>query len=640
MRKTVLILYTSHQAKSHIPFSDVKYQQCYEALYTLGEVSGLHFCRAPLSWYDKRKKMFRKTWEYTHGQWQLSKAVKPDLIFDKTSGTSLQDQVRQDILKQFPVVGDPDFTLFASSKYATSKLFPRHFKPYSKIHNVRELKKFLQQFSEKRFVIKPDTGSGGNGVYIVTKEEALKRKFSYPIIVQEFIDSSLGIPGITKGCHDLRLTFIGNDLTYSYIRTPRPGSLLANLAQGGSMQIVDRKKLPRSIQPIIRDVQETFSHFQNKIYTIDLMFDEKMHPWIVEFNTMPGMYFSPTEKTAMEMVYSRLILELKKSIPGQTPRTQKKLPLIGVVVFDSQHDDFKEPFSKKFLSEAYAKFFALAQDHQVKLYRANRRWYDEKQKLFQQAWELRRGKWKLTPMIRPDVVYDKTITDEQSLGFKRALQKQFPVLNHPSFSHHAGSKLLVSRAFQKYAKPYYSVDTFAHLKKTLIDISGELVVAKPERGNSGQGIFIGKKEHLLKQPLSFPLLIQEFVDSRAGIPGVVKGFHDLRLIYSGDTFIYAYYRTPKKGSFLANVAQGGKQTMVPKSKLPASVWPIVEAVQKYYGQYSEKIYTIDLIFDKDKKPWIVELNTMPGLYPDVSERPHIKKLYLAIILALKKITKT
>ena len=32
--------------------------------------------------------------------------------------------------------------------------------------------------------------------------------------------------------------------------------------------------------------------------------------------------------------------------------------------------------------------------------------------------------------------------------------------------------------------------------------------------------------------------------------------------------------------------------------------------------------------------WIVELNTMPGLYPDETERPHIGKLYGAIIQTL------
>lgn len=199
---------------------------------------------------------------------------------------------------------------------------------------------------------------------------------------------------------------------------------------------------------------------------------------------------------------------------------------------------------------------------------------------------------------------------------------------------HAGSKLSVSRAFKKYTKPYFLVQSKEELERSIKFIPGNTVVAKPDRGNSGDGVSIVTKQDLLDNPPVFPALIQEFVDSRLGIPGVMSGFHDLRLIFSNEELIYAYFRTPEAGSYLANVAKGGTQTMISSQSIPSSVWEIVEAVQKYYRKYPQKIYTIDLIFDQNSRPWIVELNTMPGLYPDESERPYIDKLYLAIIQAL------
>ncbi|MFZ1626559.1 MAG: hypothetical protein WAT81_02000, partial [Candidatus Moraniibacteriota bacterium] len=111
--------------------------------------------------------------------------------------------------------------------------------------------------------------------------------------------------------------------------------------------------------------------------------------------------------------------------------------------------------------------------------------------------------------------------------------------------------------------------------------------------------------------------------------------HDLRLIFSNEEFVYAYYRTPKIGSYLANVAQGGIQTMITREEIPETIWPIIQAVQSYYAKFAAKIYTVDFMFDQTGTPWIIELNTMPGLYPDESERPHIGKLYQAIISALK-----
>lgn len=86
MKKTVLILYTSHDAGPDVPFSDLKYQRCYETLYTLGETFGLHLCRAPLGWYDAEHDIFRDSWEFVGGKWQRSGPVKPDLVYDKTSG--------------------------------------------------------------------------------------------------------------------------------------------------------------------------------------------------------------------------------------------------------------------------------------------------------------------------------------------------------------------------------------------------------------------------------------------------------------------------------------------------------------------------------------------------------------------------
>ena len=37
------------------------------------------------------------------------------------------------------------------------------------------------------------------------------------------------------------------------------------------------------------------------------MFDEKQFPWIVELNTMPGLYFSPDQTQWMKKIYLKLI---------------------------------------------------------------------------------------------------------------------------------------------------------------------------------------------------------------------------------------------------------------------------------------------------------------------------------------------
>lgn len=637
MKKTILVLYSSHNAGENVPFSDLKYQSCYEALYTLAEEHGLHMCRAPLSWYDKEKDIFVKAWEFSHGEWRISGPIKPDLVYDRTLGRSATDPIRSIIISRYLFLDDPAFTQFANNKYETSRLLPQYFKPYQKITSQKEFLEFLKNFGGDLLVIKPVMDSGGKGVHIVSKETAQDLSLSFPVIVQEFIDSSQGIPGITDTYHDLRLVFIGDELIYSYVRNPKKGSLLANLAQGGTMTIVPIEKLPSSLTPIIKDTARLFSVYQRKTYTIDIMFDKEARPWIIEFNTMPGMFFPPEEKRTLMRVYNRLLQELESFLDQPKPSLQKNIT--AVILFSPFDGEEKAAFRKKKMREAYTQLATLAQQNGVNIYRASTDWYDTETRSFRQAWHFDGTDWVLAYKIGPDVIYDKAADSTKTRSIKTSLLREFPFINSLPFTLHAGSKSLVSQAFRQFAKPYFIVNSLEELSATAHQIPGEKIVVKPDRGNSGEGIFIGEKKILAQQSITFPVLIQEFVDSSAGIPGIMQGLHDLRLIFSNETLLYAYYRTPKTGSYLANLAQGGKQTMVPPEDIPHAVWPVVEAVQAYYSQFKEKIYTIDLIFDPAGTPWIVELNTMPGLYPDESERPHISKLYLAIIEMLRRVSK-
>jgi len=132
--------------------------------------------------------------------------------------------------------------------------------------------------------------------------------------LQEFIDSSKGVPGVSHYLHDLRLVCVNEQIIYSYIREPKAGSFLANLAQGGRLIIVPRKKLPASLFPIIKQANEIFATFSPRIYSIDFMFDEKKKPWVVELNSMPGLYFTPEEKPYMIEMYQALLGIFQKKL--------------------------------------------------------------------------------------------------------------------------------------------------------------------------------------------------------------------------------------------------------------------------------------------------------------------------------------
>ena len=183
------------------------------------------------------------------------------------------------------------------------------------VKNKTDLKKHLPKIKTSKIVLKPLIESGGKGIQIINKKDALSQAIiDRPYLIQDFIDSSFGVPGINHGMHDLRLVFINDKVIYSYIREPAKGSYLANLSQGGCLKIVPKNKLPKSLLPIIKQVNELFATFEPRIYSIDFMFDEKKKPWIVELNSMPGLFFTSEEKPYMLEMYKELLDVFKKTL--------------------------------------------------------------------------------------------------------------------------------------------------------------------------------------------------------------------------------------------------------------------------------------------------------------------------------------
>lgn len=313
--KNVVIVFGGNKQPSDPPFSRSHYQASYEELYPMAEAAGFRIYRAPLSWFNRETQTFDQAWTFEKGRgWHLTQNIRPDLIEDRAKFSEETQATKIYLASLFPFFNEPAFTKIANSKYETSLLLPAYFKPYHRVENSTALEKELSAIGGKYLVAKPEFGSGGKGVIIDTRENILhqKEELEYPLILQEFIDSSHGIPGITPGYHDLRLVFINDEMIYSYIRIPKEGSFLANVAQGGSMEIIPPEKLPTSLLPIIADVQKAFARFPRKIYTIDLIFDETARPWIVELNTMPGVYFTPGQEATRDRFYHALIQDFKE----------------------------------------------------------------------------------------------------------------------------------------------------------------------------------------------------------------------------------------------------------------------------------------------------------------------------------------
>jgi glutathione synthase/RimK-type ligase-like ATP-grasp enzyme len=102
--------------------------------------------------------------------------------------------------------------------------------------NYEELEAAVATLPGDRIVVKPPLGYGGNGILIGSKDRVLAQAegITFPVLAQEFLDTSCGVPGEAAGVHDLRINVCGGMAVGQAIRLAGPGSYVANVSQGGS----------------------------------------------------------------------------------------------------------------------------------------------------------------------------------------------------------------------------------------------------------------------------------------------------------------------------------------------------------------------------------------------------------------------
>jgi glutathione synthase/RimK-type ligase-like ATP-grasp enzyme len=302
--KTFFIVFTTPPSSAnHGDLQTVfgRYLPYYEQLIQSAEARGLHCYLTFLPWYDRAIQRYAQLLTYAQDRWSIiPNTLSPQLIYDKTNGiTFLHDYtLLAESSSHTLLCNQMEFTMLVSNKLYANVLFPDFFKPYHISFNRQDLQRLLTDLPGTHAVVKQALGNSGKQVMISSKEELAQQSFDYPVLVQEFIDSTAGIPGIMKGMHDLRVMCFDDRIIQSYIRQPAPGMLLANIAQGASVMMVELHRLPASVLEIVQQVQRRFQVFYPAIYTIDFIFDDKGRPWILEMNTKPGLFFPPGHEQA------------------------------------------------------------------------------------------------------------------------------------------------------------------------------------------------------------------------------------------------------------------------------------------------------------------------------------------------------
>lgn len=279
--------------KKIIPITSDGTRRSFEYWHTEGLKERISIYRASLAWYNTEKRHFTKAWAFRDGTWKKVKGpIVPDMIYDKIAGKhdhALHEK-KLEIAAHTKWFNTPYF-----SAYFNNKLFQYillgEFMPTSLIlHSKKELKHHIKKIKTKHIVVKPFYGSGGFNIFIEKKETLLRRTLGYPILLQEFIDGSSGIPGMKQNAvADLRIVYLNHKPIYALSRIVKGTSLFTNFHQGASAIAIPTKHIPKSISLLVKKIQKKLSLFPECEYSLDFIFDKKGRPFLMEMNTAPGL---------------------------------------------------------------------------------------------------------------------------------------------------------------------------------------------------------------------------------------------------------------------------------------------------------------------------------------------------------------
>lgn len=291
--KTIFVLYKRDDWKDKLPLEQSpETRMSFEEFYTLAAERSVRVYRASIDWYDEKSSSFTKAWTFENGKWRkIKRPPKPDALFDKIAGKydfALFDK-KMKMAEQSIFVNSPTFRALFDNKLNQYLVFEKWMPLSYLAENTAQLAVTFKKIKSEKAVVKLLYGSGGKEVAIDTKTALLKKKFTFPVLVQSFVPTA-GVPGFSpkKEVADLRLVFIDHKLVYALSRIAKRSSLFTNFHQGAKAVLVPNHKIPKSCLKMSKEIQSQLSHFERTHYSLDFMFTTQGKPLFIEINTTPG----------------------------------------------------------------------------------------------------------------------------------------------------------------------------------------------------------------------------------------------------------------------------------------------------------------------------------------------------------------
>ncbi len=308
----ILAIYFSEPREMDYPFHKSEYLEIYQGLIDRLSKHNIHSVIVRGNSYQGNG-VFSHGWKFgADNKLEKVETVQADLIFNRDDKNTIP------FITDCPIINRADFDDLCLDKVKTFKFLPQ-FSPKSEtIHTFEAYLKTVQDWDfppEERIVLKKNFEAEGRGIVIKPWKDIVESDYDdwSDLLVQEFIDSSGGIPEIIDGYHDLRVTVIEGTPINSFVRTPKTGSLLANVSQGGSGLAIPIDKVPKDVLDFVSEIHAQLEPFEPNIYAADFMLGQR--GWkLIELNSRPGVQhpnWSSTYETFNTAVIEMLVKHIK-----------------------------------------------------------------------------------------------------------------------------------------------------------------------------------------------------------------------------------------------------------------------------------------------------------------------------------------
>jgi len=267
------------------------------------------------------KNSYRGNGKWIHS-WQI----------DNDGSFSYAGEIRVDVLwirgpkfrlndGKVPFMNHPRLIRSSRDKWQTYKLFPDISPQTFLANNLKELRNYLLEISGSIKVTKPIHGSCGKDIFIGNDDFLLKQKHNWPILVQSFLDTSVGMKGVFTGIHDLRLGILNGEIVFSFVHLAAKDSYLANISQGASVLDIPLDSLPSSVRDLVLKIDREFTDFRYRYYSIDLAFVSNQ-PWLIELNSSPSII--PDSQGKIYQEFKRKLIKSLINFSNKTSYSLKK----------------------------------------------------------------------------------------------------------------------------------------------------------------------------------------------------------------------------------------------------------------------------------------------------------------------------